>query len=349
MKSQILPCPHCGKELMVIPESVVVAVRSIDSHGRSSSTIWRSAKDFWDSLGEVEMPTLPVLKSGRGKVKSDRAVSKPTWAKAKPVLRSGQSFDHAAAPAFPWAGSGKRQDESADDQGLKPGETHKSRTFRERHLKEVLITNAVTAGLVGGCTLFGALVLRYSDPVIHPIWVRQVQWWIGHRWFIIAPASTLATAAFLWLKRQLPSILDGSDLMIADQEHTRHPDPQPIEVKPPAVALEFNERNEHGRVDRQVRAVLSAPANNHDGLWRYCAALAREQAFPSLEGGKSGPGAAKFGYTGQEFDAWRKEAERAGLLEAPRAPRQPWTITERGQGAFARIGQQQQQEASYAV
>jgi len=274
------------------------------------------------------------LKSGRGKV--------------KPVWGSVQSFDHAVAPLFEnW-----NQDQETDEQTLQPGERHTSKAYRERSMSDIkipLLANLVSSGMVAVITLTGSLVMRFSDLIRQPLWMRHTQYWVGHRWYLVTPAAFLATMAGLWFQRQLPDLLDDDKLITAVQEHERRSDPAPVEVKPPSVALEFNERNEHGRIEHQVRAVLSAPASNHDGLWRYCEALARGQAFPSLEGGKGGPGAQAFGYTGLELDAWRKEAERAGLLEAPRQKNQPWTITDRGLGAFARIGQQKQKEASYAV
>jgi len=216
-------------------------------------------------------------------------------------------------------------------------------------IKVPLIANLVSSGMVAMITLTGSLITLSTELITRPLWLRNVQYWFGHRWYIVTPAAFLATMAGLWFKRQLPDLLDDDKLISAVQEHERRPDPQPVEFKPPSVNLEFNERNDRGRVERQVRATLSAPASNHDGLWRYCEALAKDQAFPSLEGGKGGPGAQAFGYTGPEFDAWRKEAQRAGLLKAPRAQRQPWTLTERGRGAFVRIGQQKLREASYGV
>lgn len=216
-------------------------------------------------------------------------------------------------------------------------------------VKIPLIANLVSSGMAAAITLSGSLLIRFSDVIREPLWLRSVQWWVGHRWYLMTPAAFLATMAGLWFWRQLPDLLDDDKLISAVQEHERRADPAPIEIKPPAVNLQFDERNEHGRIERQVRATLSAPAGNHDGLWQYCQALAKDQAFPSLEGGKGGPGAGAFGYTGPEFDTWRKEAERAGLLEAPKQKNQPWTLTDRGKGAFARIGEKKREQVSYEI
>jgi len=328
MSNQIIPCPHCGKELMVIPRSVVIGVRSIDGRGRSSSTIWSAVDSAWRSL-------------------------LPSGDHTRSIARQARPFEHAITPAWGQADPFAHQADPDRDHGLSPGEIHTSKTFRERAKSDLVIplyANLVSSGMAGAITLAGTLLIKYSDPITRYSWLLRVQKWISGAWWQISLAVPLATMAGLWFWRQLPDLLDDSKLIVNQDEHKRTPDPGPAPVvHPPAVNLEFNERNEHGRVERQVRATLSAPASNHDGLWRYCEALAKDQAFPSLEGGKSGPGAAKFGYSGAEFDAWRKEAQRAGLLEAPRAARQPWTITPRGYGAFARIGQQKQREASYAV
>lgn len=216
-------------------------------------------------------------------------------------------------------------------------------------LKVPLLTNLVSSGIVAATTLGVALTMRFSEVVTRPLWFRSVQWWIGHRWYLVTPAAFLATMAGLWFSRQLPDILNDGSLLSVIQEHERRPEPAPIEIKPPAVNLEFNERNERGKVERQVRAVLSAPAVNHEGLWRYCRALAGGAAFPSLEGGKSGPGAQKFGYTSAEFDRWRAEAERARLVRKLPGLNQGYEVTDRGKAAFARIGRQRSEEVSYGL
>jgi hypothetical protein len=180
------------------------------------------------------------------------------------------------------------------------------------------------------------------------MWLGKAQWWIGHRWYALAPAAFLATMAGLWFGRQLKDLLDDDSLLTSYQEHERKAPPAPIVFEPPSVNLEITEHRERGG-GRQDRATLKSPVANGQGLPDYCAALAQDEAFPSWEGGKSKPGAQSYGYTEAEFDAWRRACVKAKLLIERPGRNQGCEITPRGRHAFERIGEQQLEEASYGL
>jgi len=109
------------------------------------------------------------------------------------------------------------------------------------------------------------------------------------------------------------------------------------------------ERTGNGRKRSQDRALLRAPAARPEGLYQFCAALASERAFPSWEGGMSGPGAQQYGYSEAEFEDWREEAVRAWLLAARPGRNQGYELTERGAFQFGRIGERGLREAAFVL
>lgn len=214
---------------------------------------------------------------------------------------------------------------------LSPGEKRTSTEYRERSFGDVLIPLAY-AGIAGVFT--GVLAI----PVA--IWARW-PWWLP-------PVIWIGSTAVWWFVASR-WFLDDDKLIVKRDEQELTPPAAPVVVQPPSVSVEINERDERGKVTKQVRARLFAPASNPDGLWRYCQALAAEGAFPSWEGGQSGPGAKDFGYMESEFLDWRREAERAHLLKARPGRNQGYDITERGYAAFERIAEKQLEEASYGI
>lgn len=215
--------------------------------------------------------------------------------------------------------------------GLSPGEKRTSKEYREHSFADIL-TPLAYAGISG------AFIGMAAIPVC--VWLRWP-------WYVV-PVIWIGSTSIWWLVASR-GFLDDDKLIVRVDEQERTPPPAPIVQTPPSTNIEINERDERGNVVRQVRARLFAPASNPDGLWRYCQALAVDGAFPSWEGGASKPGAREFGYTGSEFDDWRREAERAHLLEARPGRNQGYDITERGHVAFERIGEKRLEEASYNV
>jgi hypothetical protein len=261
-------------------------------------------------------------------------------------------FEQSVASIAPWAGSSGDQADPIDAGAMSPGQRNTAKTYRQRSKEDVsipLLANLVSSGLIGASALFISVTLRLADWTIRPFWLHRCQWWIGRHWYVITPAAFLATMAGLWFKRQLPDLLDDDKLIVSVQEQERRPEPTPIEVKPPSVNLEINERNDHGRIAHQDRVELYSPKANAQGLALYCAALAKKQAFPSWEGGQSGLGAKAFGYTENEFSTWRASATTARLLVKRKGQNQGYAVTERGLVAFERIGRQQLRVASYGI
>jgi len=214
---------------------------------------------------------------------------------------------------------------------LSPGEKRTSKEYREHSFGDIL-TPLAYAGISG------AFIGLAAIPIC-----------IGLHWpWFVPPVTWLVATAGTWFIASR-DFLDDDKLIVRVDEQERTPPPAPVVVAPPSTNIEINERDERGKVTKQVRARLFAPASNPDGLWRYCQALAAEGAFPSWEGGQSGPGAKDFGYMESEFLDWRREAERAHLLEARPGRNQGYDITERGYAAFERIAEKQLEEASYNV
>lgn len=330
MASQLVHCPHCDGELMVIPRSVVVAVRAIDNHGRSKSAVWLPGASQGRSLGSFARSLFP----NAGPFESEAAALMP---QAKPFGQSGRPLAGTADPL--------------SQVDLSPGTTQFAKTYRERSTSDVaipLLANVVSSGMVGLITLSGSLTILSMRLVTRPMWLSRAQWWIGHRWYVLAPAAFLATMAGLWFARQLPDLLDDDKLITNYQHQVRKPPPAPVVVESPAINLEINERRERGG-GRQDRVTLRSPVANVQGLPGYCAALAQNEAFPSWEGGKSKPGAQGYGYTEAEFDTWRRACVKAKLLIERPGRNQGCEITPRGQHAFERIGEQQLEEASYGL
>jgi hypothetical protein len=201
--------------------------------------------------------------------------------------------------------------------------------------------------IAGSCVLVRLLLVPAGWPR-WLAWVRPVQLWIWHNWWALSLLGFVGTMAALWFRVQLPYLLDDDKLIASVQEVTREQMPEPVTVNPVPINLEFNERNERGTFTGQVRATLKAPIADPQGMARYCSALLADMAFPSWEGGDSGPGAKNFGYTEPEFKEWRREAVRAGLLES-KGKQQGYRLTPRGEIAFARIGRLNLEEASYGV
>ena len=214
---------------------------------------------------------------------------------------------------------------------LSPGEKRTSTEYREHSLGDVL-TPLAYAGISG------AFIGLAAIPVC--VWARWP-------WFVPLVIWIASTAGAWFIASR--DFLNDDTLVVKRDEQERTPPPAPIVQAPPSVNLEFNERNEQGKITHQTRARLFAPDSNPDGLWRYCQALAVDGAFPSWEGGASGPGAKQFGYMESEFLDWRREAERAHLLEARPGKNQGYDITDRGYAAFERVGQRRLEEASYGI
>lgn len=324
LRSQLIHCPHCHKELMVVPPSMVIGVRAIDHRGRASTTFWSAAQEMRRSLFGGDAPSssdsLPL--SGR-----DLSFD----ATAAPLFGSSAPFAPGVAPL----GGGN----------LSGGEERWAKTYRERSKSDVgvpLLANVVSSGLASMITLAGSLLIRSTELLTSPLWLRNVQYWIGHKWYVLAPSAFLATMAGLWFGRQLPDLLDDETLIVSAQGHERRPEPPPpAPVAPPAVEVIVPQSGRRGYGDRRGR--LSSPAADHSGLWRYCEALAKGAAFPSWEGGKSGPGAKDFGYSGPEFDAWREQCVTAGLLKKRSGLNQGYDFTEDSIGAFRAIARNRAQ------
>lgn len=109
------------------------------------------------------------------------------------------------------------------------------------------------------------------------------------------------------------------------------------------------EKSSNGHSRTENRIMLRAPSARPDGLYQYAAGLAAGRAFPSWEGGRSGPGAQQYGYNQIEFEDWRRSAEHAGLINRRPGKNQGYEITERGQFHFGRIGERALQAAAFTI
>jgi hypothetical protein len=211
---------------------------------------------------------------------------------------------------------------------LSPGESRTATTYRERALADVwppLAWAAISGGLVGVAGGFACAAFEWKWFVGVGIWcsATTIAWFVAGK-----------------------DILDDDKLITSVQEVVRMPEQVMTATEPPRVDLTFNEKHKRGaRIDR---ATLHAPATNAQGLAAYCRALVQGEAFPSLDGGRSGPGARSYGFSEPEFEQWRREAIRARLLES-KGPQQGYDLTERGRVAFERIGRLELQEASYGL
>jgi len=232
----------------------------------------------------------------------------PKWARKEPLPQISESLSQAP---------------------LAPGEHREAKTYRARSLDDVwppLAWSLLSGALIG---VAGGIVCYALD------W----QWFVGVGiWF---GATTIC-----WFVSS-KDLLDDDKLLTTVQEMVRAPEPQAPVVEPPSINLTFTEQRERGG-GRQDRITLKAPASNAGGLAAFCDALVRGVAFPSLEGGRNGNGARSYGYTEDEFTAWRRAAIRARLL-ASKGAHQGYEITDRGRAAFTRIAGLELEEASYSL
>jgi len=243
---------------------------------------------------------------------------------------SVQSFEFDAQSLLPAGAPVQGGDAPNVGVALSPGEKRTSRLYHRWTIGDVWTALAIS-GVWG-------ILISLLVAIICIAAKLKAHW---------PPIAGLGTTTIIWLFKSLDFFIDKKAIVREDDQE-RIPEPAPVHMEPPAVNLEFYEQRDRGggRVDR---VTLKSPRSNPQGLAEYCAALAQESAFPSWEGGESAPGAKQFGYQENEFNAWRQAAVKARLLEKIPGRNQGYRVTERGQHAFERIGEQELQEASYGV
>jgi hypothetical protein len=119
--------------------------------------------------------------------------------------------------------------------------------------------------------------------------------------------------------------------------------PQPQAIREQLDVVVTDERDEAHVRHFQKRFTLFSPEGKPDGLYRYAAALIRDddtRAAFSYAGGKHINGAQFYGYTPSEFDDMESAALGAGLVERERK-NLPYELTERGRAVFTRVANRQ--------
>ena len=247
-----------------------------------------------------------------------------------PKRSAMRSFEFNAQSLLPAGAPVQGGDVSNVGGSLSPGEKRTSKLYHPWAMGDVWTSLAIS-----GVT--GFLIGLTAIPICIGLEAKAV-------W---PPIIGLSMTTITWLIKSTDFFVTEKSVIRSDQSE-RKPEPAPVIVEPPAVNLEIIEKREKGggRVDR---VTLQSPQSDPQGLAEYCAALAQESAFPSWEGGESAPGAKQFGYQESEFNAWQQAAVKARLLEKIPGRNQGYRVTERGQHAFERIGEQELQEASYGI
>ena len=232
-----------------------------------------------------------------------------------------QQFDSEAVAALP-AGN------------LAPGTRHTAEAYQRWSMSEVLVFLAVA-----GITALVLIIAIYTTiGATRWAWMRGMAWacWIGFIAWIFGVYRIYDDAFSIAFRKVSESITDA-------YEHA-------TDSAPPEIRLEVVEVDAQGTpTGHSDWAHLVAPASNHDGLWQYCKALAEDRAYPSMDGAKRGnPGARTYGFSPDEFEAFRHACLTAGLLES-KGTSQGYRVTGNGKVSFTRIGMRHQREASLAV
>lgn len=231
---------------------------------------------------------------------------------------------------------------------LANGEERSAQRYRAVDLGDVATSVARSVGTAFAATAIG-IVGTIAWNAAAKAWFPLYGLRIRLPWYSPLLAG-LAYGAWSWLRIDAKQL--SKDLITSFEEMTRldlngdgkvgnQPKPPPLEVL-------IKERAEDPRLARQAMVLLERPASNPGGLADYCGDLVAERAFLSLDGGKGGPGARRYGYTESEFEVLRGEMERGRLIEG-KGTNQGYGLTEKGEHTLARVAERRMESLSLGI